>query len=76
MSTASRPAEMSDPPEWVRCLVTLEPTATDRTRYEAGSVWAMPRARAEVLLERGDIELIDPPAVTFAAGPTPTPDEE
>lgn len=87
MSTPAPAADLPEPTEWVRCLATIEPTATDRMRYEAGTEWSMPRARAEVLLEAGAIELIDPPACTRAihipfsqvvptAAPAPDADEE
>lgn len=44
---------------------TVEPTPTDPTRYDAGSVWQVPVSRAEQLLDDGVAELTDgdtPPA--------------
>lgn len=52
----------SPSPVWVRLTATLEPTAIDRTRYEAGSVWHMPPVRAAVLVAEGVAEYCDPPA--------------
>lgn len=49
----------------VRMLETIEPTATDRTRYEFDSEWTVSLARAEELEAAGQAEilaLIEPPA--------------
>lgn len=49
----------------VRMLETIEPTATDRTRYHAGEEWTVSLARAEALEAAGAAEilaLIEPPA--------------
>lgn len=49
----------------VRYLQTVEPTATDSTRYDADSVWQTPISRAEQLIDDGIAELTDgdaPPA--------------
>lgn len=50
------------PPVWLRFTETVEPTATNPQRYEAGSVWHVPIDRAEALLDAGQAELCDPPA--------------
>ena len=64
------------PDVWVRFLETIEPTATDRTRYDADSEWAMSDARAEELLAAGKVELIDPPAATLDQSPAAAPDAD
>lgn len=57
---ASSPPSPAD--VWVRFLATVGPTSTDRTRYEAGSVWAVSRARADALSAEGLAVLVQPPA--------------
>lgn len=52
----------STSPVWVRLTATLEPTAIDRTRYEAHSTWHMPPARAAELVAAGVAEYCEPPA--------------
>lgn len=60
----SRPksATPREPDVRVEFLVTVEPTATDRTRYHAGSVWTMSAARARACVEAGEVKLLAPPA--------------
>jgi hypothetical protein len=44
----------------VRFLATLDPTATDRARYDAGSEWTVSAARAEQLVADGLAVLVSP----------------
>lgn len=77
--TADAAASAPDRP--VRLLATLEPTATDPTRYHAGDVWTMPAARAAALVAAGlavvESTAADGDAVAAAsdtdARPRPTP---
>lgn len=57
----------------VRLLETIEPTATDRTRYHAGDVWAMPIDRAEALIDAGAAERV---AAAPAPARRPSPADE
>lgn len=51
----------------VRLLETLEPTATDKTRYDAGTTWSFPEDTALALVEAGKAELLpDEPAAPDA----------
>ncbi len=59
MSADATPA----PTARVRFLETIEPTATDKTRYEAGTDWTFPEDTALALVEDGKAELLpDVPA--------------
>lgn len=63
MSDAAQPTPPAN--ATVRFLATVEPTATDRQRYEAGSEWTLPLDRAEAFEAEGTVELLDllePPA--------------
>jgi hypothetical protein len=51
----------------VRFLATIAPTATDRTRYDAGSEWAVSAARAEQLVADGLAVLVSPPSSAASA---------
>jgi hypothetical protein len=56
----------------VRMLETIEPTATDRTRYHAGEEWTVSLARAEALEAAGAaeiLEIIDPAPANPADAP-------
>jgi hypothetical protein len=56
----------------VRMLETIEPTATDRTRYDYDSVWTVSLARAEALEAAGAaeiLEIIDPAPAAPADAP-------
>lgn len=56
----------------VRLLETIEPTATDKTRYEAGTVWTFPEDTALALVEAGKAELLpDTPAAPAADAAEP-----
>lgn len=47
----------------VRLLETIEPTATDKSRYAAGTDWTFSEDRALALVEAGQAELLpDGPA--------------
>lgn len=46
----------------VRFLATIDPTATDRTRYDAGSEWTVSADRAEQLVADGLAVLVSPRA--------------
>lgn len=76
-STAPTPA---DPPTdvWVQMRATVGPTAHDRARYEAGSIWCMNAARAEALIADGSAARVDAPqtAPAVAAVAAAAPDEE
>ena len=64
MSADSTPA----PTARVRLLETLEPTATDKTRYDAGTDWTFPEDAALALVEAGKAELLpDAPVAEPAA---------
>jgi hypothetical protein len=55
----------------VRFTATVEPSLTDRMRYEAGSVWTVPAARADALFADGLAEPADAPSAVpeiLAAG--------
>lgn len=72
MSTA---ANAPEPTVRVKLLATIEPTSTDRQRYEAGSIWHMPLPRVEALEAAGAVEILD--FVDDAPAPAPmTPDSD
>jgi hypothetical protein len=62
------PAEPAPPPTArVRLLETIEPSATDKTRYEAGTDWTFSEDRALALVEAGQAKLLpDAPAAADA----------
>lgn len=67
MSTENAPTPRT---ATVRLLETLEPSATDKTRYDAGTDWTFPEDRALELVEAGFAELLaDAPAAAPAAEP-------
>lgn len=76
----SRPksATPREPDVRVEFLATIEPTATDRTRYRAGTAWTMPAARARALAADGVVKLLTaPPArVPKSTAAAPRADEE
>lgn len=56
----------------VRLLETIEPTATDKTRYDAGTDWTFSEDAALALVEAGKAELLpDAPAPDPAPEPEP-----
>lgn len=71
------PTEPAPPPTArVRLLETIEPTATDKSRYDAGTVWTFSEDRALALVEAGQAKLLsDEPAALAEpdADPTPAP---
>lgn len=72
MSRTPAPPDTAVETVSVRLRETIEPTATDRTRYHAGEVWAMPIDRAEALIDAGAAELV---AVAPARLPSPADEE-
>jgi hypothetical protein len=72
------PTTSRRPDIWVRFLQTVEPTSTDRTRYDAGSVWAVSAERGDELVAGGEAEFTSPPPaalreVTEPLEPLPPP---
>ncbi len=72
------PIPPAQPDVWVRFLETVDPTPTDRMRYEAGSVWAVPAARAESLISARQAARTAPPeaALRIPTEPLEPPSEE
>lgn len=64
MSDEATPTEPTPAPTArVRLLETIEPSATDKARYDAGTVWTFPEDAALALVEAGQAELLpDEPA--------------
>lgn len=58
-------------PVWVRFVATVDPTPTDRMRYDAGSVWQVRSDVAEQLVQAGAAEYSDAP--TAATRPIAEP---
>jgi hypothetical protein len=60
----------------VTFVETVEPTAADRTRYHAGSVWTVPAARAAELIAAGIATAVDAPIAEPIAATPAAPEEE
>lgn len=75
-SRRQSPADPAAPPtdRWVRMLATVDPTAHDRARYSAGTVWCVPAARAAAWCDAGLAEPVSAPAAVAAAAPPPDSD--
>lgn len=73
MTPVAPTPETPEPTVLVRMLESVGPTATDRQRYEAGTEWHVPLARAEALEAAGLAELLD---TLDAPAPDSDPAEE
>ncbi len=60
----------------VELLETIEPTATDKTRYDAGTVWTFPEDTALALVEAGKADLLPDEPAAPTAEPAAVGDEE
>lgn len=65
--------EAPAPTARVRLLETIEPTATDKTRYDAGTDWTFPEDTALALVEAGKAELLPDAPAAPAAEPAAEP---